>query len=300
MAKRKFTKTYSNSTDLVKLLKTRGMRITNEQKAKHQIDNIGYYRLSAYMYPLIKQPKKLHQHKDGTSFENVMTLYRFDKKLRMLLFNEIEKVEIAIREAVMNITAEISGDDYWITNSDHFINPRIFNDTFNLIEKEYHKSTEEFIQHFKKEYVDPFPPVWILGELLSMGTVNMAYRNLKENKIRKEISLRFGLQPKVFESWFTTLTLVRNACCHHARMWNKTNVILPMVPKTLYYPWVSSPPLPQKAYFNICIIKYFLNTISPNNNMSAKAIQLFKSFPGIDIQAIGFPNGWETEPLWTQ
>ena len=39
-----------------------------------------------------------------------MMLYRFDKKLRMLLLNEIEKIEIAVREAVMNVTAEMSGD----------------------------------------------------------------------------------------------------------------------------------------------------------------------------------------------
>lgn len=35
-----------------------------------------------------------------------MMLYRFDKKLRLLMFNEIEKIEIAIRRAVMQITAD--------------------------------------------------------------------------------------------------------------------------------------------------------------------------------------------------
>ena len=59
----------------------------------------------------------------------VMMLYRFDKKLRMFLLNEIEKVEIAIREAVMNITAEMTGDDFWLTNEVHFANLRTFNDT---------------------------------------------------------------------------------------------------------------------------------------------------------------------------
>ena len=40
-------------------------------------------------------------------------LYRFDKKLRLFLFNEIEKIEIAVREAVMNMTAERTGDIYY-------------------------------------------------------------------------------------------------------------------------------------------------------------------------------------------
>ena len=62
------------------------------------------------MYPFLEMPKNLHRYKTGASFKKIMMLYRFDKKLRMLLLNEIEKIEIAVREAVMNVTAEMSGD----------------------------------------------------------------------------------------------------------------------------------------------------------------------------------------------
>ena len=250
------------------------------------------------MYPLLKMPKTMHQYKSGASFKNVMMLYRFDKKLRMLLLNEIEKIEIAVREAVMNITASMSGDDFWLIEGRHFANPRTFSDTTNLIDKEYRKSTEDFIQHFKNEYSNPYPPAWILGELLTMGSVNMVYRNLKEDRIRKAISNRFGLQPKVFESWLTTLTLVRNACCHHSRVWNKVNFILPVMPRRIHRPWITLPVDVQRTYFNICIIKYFVNVVSPNNDMLAKLRWLFVDFPEIDLAAMGFPTNWETEPLW--
>ena len=70
------------------------------------LDNIDYYRLSAYMYPLLKVPKTAHLYKESSTFKKVMKLYRFDKKLRLLMFNEIEKIEIAIRRAVMQITAD--------------------------------------------------------------------------------------------------------------------------------------------------------------------------------------------------
>lgn len=298
MSRRNFTKTYSTPTDLVHLLKSRGMEVDDENKAIHYIKNIGYYRLSAYMHPLLQHPKALHQYKANASFNKVMMLYRFDKKLRVILFNEIEKIEIAVREAVMNITAEMSGDDFWLTNIVHFANPRTFADTTNLIDKEYRKSTEDFVQHFKEEYTAPYPPAWIIGELLTMGAVNMIYRNLKEDRIRKAISHGFGLQPKVFESWLTSLTLVRNACCHHSRIWNKVNFILPMTPRRIHRPWINLPASPQRIYYNICIIKYFLDIISPDNDFQAKLRWLFLYFPEIDLQAMGFPKGWETEPLW--
>ena len=107
-----FTKHYMTEADLGALLESRGLVISDEAKAVRYLESIGYYRLSAYMYPFLKVPKESHQYKEGTSFQQVLNLYRFDKKLRMLLLNEIEKVEIAIRRAIMNIPVQMTGDIY--------------------------------------------------------------------------------------------------------------------------------------------------------------------------------------------
>ena len=101
-----FTKRFESSENLVNLLESRGLQICDRNKAIQYIDNIGYYRLSAYLYPLLKMPKTAHLYKEGSTFKKVMMLYLFDKKLRLLMFNEIEKIEIAIRRAVMQITAD--------------------------------------------------------------------------------------------------------------------------------------------------------------------------------------------------
>jgi abortive infection bacteriophage resistance protein len=250
------------------------------------------------MHPLLKTPKSLHQYKTGASFAKVMMLYRFDKKLRMVLFNEIEKIEIAIREAVMNMAAERTGDIYWLTNSSYFRDQTIFNNSMAMLSKEYERSTEDFIEHFKRTYTEPFPPAWILGELLPMGSVNMYYRNLKDKTLKKQIAKRFGLHAPVLESWLSVLTLTRNACCHHARVWNKVNKIIPNDMKGMTMPWITIDADKRRIYYNICIIKYFLNIISPNNDMSDKINRLFEAFPEIDQKALGFTVGWENEPLW--
>ena len=92
------------------------MYIEEERKAEDYLDNIGYYRLSAYMYPLLKTPKTAHVFKNDATFTKVMMLYRFDKKLRLLMFNEIEKIDNAK-----------------------------FNETMRAISGEYAKSKEEFM-----------------------------------------------------------------------------------------------------------------------------------------------------------
>ena len=113
-------KRFESSKNLVNLLESRGLQICDRNKAIQYLDNIGYYRLSAYMYPLLKMPKTAHLYKEGATFKKVMMLYRFDKKLRLLIFNEIEKIEITIRRAVLQIPADMTGNPFWLTDSSLF------------------------------------------------------------------------------------------------------------------------------------------------------------------------------------
>lgn len=231
-----FTKGYSSPFDLVQLLKSRGLIITDEQRAEAYITNIGYYRLSAYMLPFLTMPKTNHIFKPSVTFDNVLDLYRFDKKLRVLLFNEIEKIEIAFREAVANVTARMSGDIFWMTDSKYFKNQASYTKTFAIIDSEYNKSTEDFIKHFKSTYSDPYAPAWMISEIIPFGTTVQLYKNLADQRIRKQIARQFGLQPQALESWVTTLALTRNACCHHSRVWNKVNLIIPADAKQMSRP----------------------------------------------------------------
>ena len=76
------------------------------------------------------------------------------------------------------------------------------------------------------------------------------------------------------------------------------NTIRPMLPNRMTGSWITLPTDALRIYFNLCIIKYFLNIISPNNDMKAKVDALLSAYPSIDVTAMGFPCGWESEPLW--
>ena len=104
--------------------------------------------LKHYLY---KSPKSDLMLKEGTTFEQVLTLYRFDKKLRILLFNEIEKIEVAIRSVLANIGCQELNDRYWITKPEYFANAYRFNQTLAVIEKELAdrcKLPSTSLQHF--------------------------------------------------------------------------------------------------------------------------------------------------------
>lgn len=209
---------------------------------------------------------------------NISGLTGFDKKLRLLLFNEIEKIEIAVRCAIVNFGTEMTGNSFWMTDANNFSNPSKFNRSIRLIEDELNHTKDDFINHFKETYTNQYPPSWMPTEILPFGVITNVYSNIKNKKIKKRIAQSFGLQVAPFESWLTIITVTRNSCCHHARVWNRVFSIRATMPIRMSRSWITLPTDPLKVYFDMCIIKYILDIISPNNDMLDKMNRLFATF----------------------
>ena len=294
-----FAHQYSSPEQIVQILKQRGMLMDDERKAENYLMNIGYHRLSAYIYPFYKSPKSDLQLKEGTNFEQVLTLYHFDKKLRILLFNEIEKIEVAIRSVLANVGCQELNDRYWITKLGYFANAEKFNQTLAVIDKELASSKEDYIEDFRRNYIERYPPAWMITEVLSFGNLNYIYSNIANNRLMKRIADYFGLQPQVFTSWLTVLANLRNMCCHHARVWNRDFALNPAEPRKVSNVWIDTSKMnKRRVFYRLCIIRYFLSSISPNNNLNKKLSDLINQFPSIDIGAMGFNERWREELLW--
>ena len=65
----RFDKVYTYPIEIVSLLKNRSLDVGDSQRTEHYIRNIGYYRLSAYLYPLLQMPKEAHRYKTGSTFQ---------------------------------------------------------------------------------------------------------------------------------------------------------------------------------------------------------------------------------------
>ncbi len=139
----------------------------------------------------------------------------------------------------------------------------------------------------------------MITEALSFGNLNYIYSNISSNRLRKDIAGYFGMHPKVFTSWLTVLVNIRNSVCHHARIWNRDFVIRATEPHNLSHKWIDSSRTDKaRLYYRVCIVKYFLDVVSPHNDLSGKLSDLFNKFPQIDLSAMGFPDGWKDEPMW--
>ena len=297
--KTSYSKTCTLPQDLIPLLRARGLSIPDEQRAISYLTNIGYFRLSAYLHPLLQEPKTDHRYKDGATFEMALNMYRFDRKLRVLLFNEIEKIEVAIRSAMNNWISAGLNDVFWMTNAAYFNNPAGFSKSLQLIQAEVARTKEDFIDHFTNKYANPYPPAWMISEIIPLGVLCGIYNNLKSTGVRKKVAHQFRLSVPVFSSWILALANLRNVCCHHNRTWNKNHLVVPSDLKNPAFPWVATAALdPKRIYFRICIIKYLLFTVSPNNVFAQKLKSLLVEYPTVDACAMGFPSSWQDSPLW--
>lgn len=71
----------------------RGLIVENKSKVLHLLENLSYYRISGYLYPLLKENKENHKFKEGSTFESAFQMYCFDRELKQLISGEIEKLK---------------------------------------------------------------------------------------------------------------------------------------------------------------------------------------------------------------
>ena len=314
MSKKVYNKTPLSFTDQLALLKSRGISVTDEPKAISILQKIGYYRLSAYFLPYQSVKDTFNP---GTTFKQIIDTYSFDRELRLLVFDCIERIEIAIRTQIIYQMAYHYNDSHWQDNQSLFIKPYYnkigikvdpFSEFQSIISKAKTVRTPEvFIQHYLNNYSSPSnPPSWMCFELLTIGEMSNIYRGLSSKVDKKRIASFFDLHPTVFISWLHSLTYVRNICAHHARLWNKELAIKPELLLNPTGDWISIAFNNNKRLFYfLCVLKYLLLRANPGNNLKVKLENLFAKYPTVPIKYLGIPTdgtgnmlNWQDEPLW--
>lgn len=293
-----YTKKALTFTKQIEQLESRGLLIDDESRATHYLSHINYYRLSAYMYPYLKA-KKLHLFKDGTKFQDILDLYNFDRELRLLILDAIERIEVSFRTSIIyNMSHQ--QNPFWVNDDSLFFNNQKYQDNLDKLKQELSRSNEEFLKHFKSKYKEEIPPSWITFEICSFGLLSQIFSNLKKIQDKKRIVKEYGLAVKTFESWFHTLAYVRNICAHHSRLWNRQLRIQPKLPDKKVKNWLDNQVgiKNNRMFVVITILLYLLNIINPTSHFKRKLYDLFDEYKNIDLAPMGFPKDWKEEELF--
>jgi abortive infection bacteriophage resistance protein len=296
----KYSKPPLSITAQIAKLKQRGLKFGNEQKAAHYLSNISYYRLRAYTYPFQDNSDPNHSFIKEISFDDIIELYVFDRRLRLLVFNAIEKIEIALRTKIVYEFSLTKGS-HWHEDANMYRNNYFFNKNINSLYEEVDRSSETFIEHYKQTYSTPaYPPAWMSLEVITMGLLSKLYGNLKKGDEKKKVAKEFGLpNPLILESWMHAFAGLRNICAHHSRLWNRRFTIVPKIPYNTYNTFIQNTNIyDNKLYAQLCCMNYITRIISPDSSFVADLKALLDTCNLVDCKEMGFPDAWKDEPIW--
>jgi abortive infection bacteriophage resistance protein len=290
------------------------MLFRSEPKAADFLKNISYYRLKGYWWDM-QTDYTLHTLKPNTYFEDIVERYNFDRHLRLILFDAIERIEIALRtKMIYHLSISYGGLWYLnpalfeattITLSDGTVKT-IHQNTLDELRKEFNRSQEIFIKDHRYRHPNKDADAWKTLEVASMGTLSKLYKNLKHQlpekaSIAKEMGLNLHSE---LSSWLEAIAYIRNIIAHHSRLWSRNMVKKPT--DQLNNPigqWFNNPLTPvqtKKPFLIISSMVYLCNSITPDHYIKTKLLELFQTNSEIPIYKLGFLNNWDKEPIWKQ
>lgn len=209
-----FNKTPATINQQIDILLQRGCIINDREYAAECLTRINYYRLAYYFAPFLEHKGK---YKDGTTFEQIMRIYDFDRMLRRLIMTYLEEIEIAFRALISNYHAMKYGALGYLNPSgfDPHHNHQAFMSKIERLMEVNEK--EDFVKHHKNKY-GGIMPVWAAMELFSFGTLTYFFIDMKAADKKELMSRSFDLNYRTVEDRLLCLSDLRNACAHYTRL----------------------------------------------------------------------------------
>lgn len=313
-------KPFKDYIDLRQLLESRGMQIQDAPRVERKLAQIGYYRLSGFWYPCRQisfdasgvaimtgvngTPKRKDDFLPDTSFDKAFELYLFDKKLRELMLNAIERIEVHVRSVIAH---EVGRQDPLAYRKVQFVNPskaRNFRDKHGKLRniwqewstsqcQKVSKSREEHVVwHFQNNKDIPF---WVAIEAWDFGLLSKYFDLLKGN-YQNLICRRLGVvdkqgrpDPRILRSWLQEINILRNRCAHHSRIWNQnTNNPLTFLDLPSFSAIAMCFDARKKLFGLISIIWFLVQKIGPSSNWITEVADVVDQKP--DLPGCGYSS----------
>jgi abortive infection bacteriophage resistance protein len=314
MASIPFTKSWNSNEQIISILIQRGLKVHNEARALQVLSHVGYYRLSGY-FGAFGFSRADNLFKGGTTFEQICAAYDFDFKIRDLVSEALEVIEVDLRAAVAYRFGEVYGA-FGHNDPASFYSPKKQTTSnrkpgfehsvwLESARKEVERSREQFVEHFRQKYTEAKTndlPVWVLLEVLSFGSISRMISGMKRDD-QDFLAARYGLQRSVLVNWVHYLVIVRNTCAHHARLWDRTLGILPVLPAGKDWE-LPNLPTNKRLSATLLVLYRMLKHIPDAADWAAwwqvRLKKRLADLPQSPITAdLGFTDEWYANPIWS-
>ncbi|MAF31586.1 MAG: hypothetical protein CMF60_05220 [Magnetococcales bacterium] len=305
-----FNKPATNIDEQLDLFKGRGLVVEDEEKAKYYLEFIGYFRFKGYAIPFQVDPQT-HELQEGTTFQDILNLYIFDRKLRLHIMDAVERIEVALKSILSNQLSTKLGC-HWYMDQQYFVDefteiPEVeegdayeksqHDKMLDKVKREVSRSKSPFIQKYIGDQLEPlgFPPSWMMLEVSSFGLISKIYKNLTHEH-QKDVAKVLEIDAKVLASCVQAISVLRNTCAHHSIVWNAKHTFNPRVPRMSSI--FANHEQPDKVYNRLLVITLLVEKISGDSEWAVNLIKLIQGHSFVDMSAMGFPSSWNQMLLW--
>ena len=324
----KYEKPWLSVDDQIERLAHRGLDVGDRSEAGALLREVGYYRLTGYLHSFRQaehyldgrgreRNRILSSFRPGACLSDAADLIDFDRELRLLVLEGVERFEIALRMQLGYSLGKLSAFAHEDASTfvSAFTDPRMDEDGGLLashhevwlerVKERRGNSDESFVTHFRAKYDDRMP-IWALTEILELGQAARLYAGLR-NDIATEVAASFGVPTKqLMQSWIATLNYVRNVAAHHARLFNRKLVSAPRRPKGDAVPLLAhlaqeEAPKGFGTYSALAVMAYLHESVHPGRAWSLRVAGLLRDFPTtehLDVTSVGVAAGWLEQDLW--
>ena len=272
---------------------------------------IGYFRLRGYALPLMRSGRDGNRvFNCGANFMDILARYELDRDLRRMTLGQLERIEVAVRTVISNQMSQHYGPFWYLSHPQQVFGAALGRNNrpeafaigrfLSGVERDTRQSADMFAKHYFAKYTEPLlPPSWLMAECVSFGAWSKLYKHLQKAEPnhpnpKKEIAKVFGLSVSLLDSWLHGLSLLRNTCAHHGRVWNRRFVYRPEIYAQAKHHFDD-----QQSYYCLAVVmRLFSRVVDNDDEWPVRLVALFKAHPSINPAELGFPFGWENDPIW--
>lgn len=299
---------------------SRGL-VADKAELIQRLKVVNYYRLSGYLHPL-RQPDDTYR--PGTTLDMIWRRYNFDRRLRIILLDAIERIEVAVRTRLVyhfvqahgpfghldekNLPGFKKGTRWkrFLRNVKAFVKLKgaertEYQNWLAKLDNEMRRASDTFVKHFRTKYGDSHKhlPLWMSCELTTCETT-MQFMWALEPSILTSAAADFGFPDEQLKSWTKAIFTLRNSCAHHARIWNRVFGVKPSVPGKNKNPkWHTQPAFGNdRVGLLLTVCHFWLGKVSSTTKWRERLFDLFDEFPEIPLAEMGIPATWREHALW--
>lgn len=210
----------------VEKLQANGLTVGGDDRAPAQqllLDH-NYYRLSGYFRYFQVDPRSgKNRFTTEATFDRIRTAYELDLQLVEHLRRGLAEFEVVFRSRLAYYIAKSSGPDSYLAERIYADQNGARSRLLNDISRDLKQSEERFVRHH--DQLGETLPVWAAVEVMSLGTTSKMYGLVLDSEgVFKPVAARFGISHRASRPIFRSMTVLRNVCAHHSRIWNRNDI----------------------------------------------------------------------------